>query len=60
MGRMAGEFAAVFNAQELAQVMGWLHDLGKYTLPFQARLRGSPCAWTIPPGARASPSSAWA
>ncbi|MDA8448288.1 CRISPR-associated endonuclease Cas3'' [Acidovorax sp. NCPPB 3859] len=42
VGRMAGDFAAVFNAQELAQVMGWLHDLGKYTLPFQARLRGSP------------------
>lgn len=42
VGRMAGESAAVFNAQALGQVIGWLHDLGKYTLPFQERLRGSP------------------
>lgn len=42
VGCMAGESAAVFNAQALGQVIGWLHDLGKYTLPFQARLRGSP------------------
>ncbi len=42
VGRMAGESAAVFNARELAQVIGWLHDLGKYTEAFQARLRGSP------------------
>lgn len=42
VGDMAGESAAVFNAQALGQVIGWLHDLGKYTLPFQERLRGSP------------------
>lgn len=42
VGRMAGESAAVFDAKALGQVIGWLHDLGKYTLPFQARLRGSP------------------
>jgi len=42
VGRMAGESAAVFNAQALGQVIGWLHDLGKYTQPFQERLRGSP------------------
>lgn len=42
VGRMAGESAAVFNAGLLGQVIGWLHDLGKYTLPFQERLRGSP------------------
>ncbi|SFD44994.1 CRISPR-associated endonuclease Cas3'' [Paracidovorax konjaci] len=42
VGRMAGESAAVFNAQALGQAIGWLHDLGKYTQPFQARLRGSP------------------
>ncbi len=42
VGRMAGEAAAAFHARELAQAMGWLHDLGKYTEAFQARLRGSP------------------
>lgn len=42
VGRWAGEFARVFGAEALAIVIGQLHDLGKYTLPFQARLRGSP------------------
>ncbi|MFT4267996.1 MAG: CRISPR-associated endonuclease Cas3'', partial [Xenophilus sp.] len=42
VGAAAGESASVFNAQMLATVLGWLHDLGKYTLPFQERLRGSP------------------
>ncbi|GKT26018.1 CRISPR-associated helicase Cas3' [Acidovorax sp. SUPP3334] len=42
VGRGAGEFASVFGGQALAQVIGHLHDLGKYTLPFQERLRGSP------------------
>ncbi|MDA8453647.1 CRISPR-associated endonuclease Cas3'' [Acidovorax sp. GBBC 3334] len=42
VGRMAGESAAVFSAQALGQAIGWLHDLGKYTLPFQERLRGNP------------------
>ncbi|WP_399679939.1 CRISPR-associated helicase Cas3' [Xenophilus sp.] len=42
VGAAAGAFASVFDAQMLATVQGWLHDLGKYTLPFQERLRGSP------------------
>ncbi len=39
--RRAGEFANPFGSQELASVAGLLHDLGKYTEEFQARLRGS-------------------
>lgn len=42
VGSLAGKNAKVFGAEMLAQVQGWLHDLGKYTLPFQARLNGSP------------------
>lgn len=42
VGEWAGEFAAAFGAQALAVVIGHLHDLGKYTLPFQERLRGNP------------------
>ncbi|GKS85854.1 CRISPR-associated helicase/endonuclease Cas3 [Acidovorax sp. SUPP1855] len=42
VGRGAGEFAAVFGGEALARVIGHLHDLGKYTEPFQERLRGSP------------------
>lgn len=42
VGHMAGDFASLFGAREMATVSGYLHDLGKYTLPFQARLRGSP------------------
>ncbi|GKS99199.1 CRISPR-associated helicase/endonuclease Cas3 [Acidovorax sp. SUPP3434] len=42
VGRGAGEFAAVFGGESLARVIGHLHDLGKYTEPFQERLRGSP------------------
>nr|WP_325342174.1 CRISPR-associated endonuclease Cas3'' [Xylophilus sp.] len=38
----AGRFASIFGAEALAVVIGHLHDLGKYTLPFQDRLRGSP------------------
>ncbi len=38
----ASERASVFGAAELGAVAGVLHDLGKYTLPFQERLRGSP------------------
>lgn len=40
-GMLAGQKAQAFGAEPLAQVQGWLHDLGKYTLPFQARLNGS-------------------
>ena len=42
VGQGASEFAAVFGGHTLALVIGYLHDLGKYTLPFQERLRGSP------------------
>ena len=42
VGRRAGEFARFFNAEALATVSGHLHDIGKYTVPFQARLRGNP------------------
>lgn len=42
VGHMAGEFASVFGAREMGKASGYLHDLGKYTLPFQERLRGSP------------------
>lgn len=42
VGHGAGEFAAAFGAREMAEVKGYLHDLGKYTMPFQARLRGNP------------------
>ena len=42
VGQGAGEFAAAFGAEALATVIGHLHDLGKYTLPFQARLCGDP------------------
>ena len=42
VGEKAGHFAACFGGRSLGQVIGLLHDLGKYTLPFQERLRGSP------------------
>ncbi|MFS9598903.1 CRISPR-associated endonuclease Cas3'', partial [Klebsiella variicola] len=29
-----------FGAGELAEIQGWLHDLGKYTEPYQLRLQG--------------------
>ena len=40
VGRLAGVFAESFNATLLAQVAGYLHDLGKYSAEFQARLSG--------------------
>ena len=40
VGEMAAEFARVFGAQEIACQTGRLHDLGKYSLPFQKRLEG--------------------
>ena len=42
VGQLAGGYAQVFGAETMAAAMGHLHDLGKYTEPFQARLRGSP------------------
>ena len=40
VGEMAAGFASVFGAQEIARYIGQLHDLGKYTPEFAARLRG--------------------
>ncbi len=42
VGEMAAGFAAFFGAQEIARHTGRLHDLGKYSPEFDARLRGSP------------------
>lgn len=39
-GRLASEFARIFNGNELAYVSGLLHDLGKYCAEFQNRLSG--------------------
>ena len=38
VGEMAAEFAQVFGAQEQACQTGQLHDLGKYSEPFDHRL----------------------
>lgn len=41
--RLAEQFGEQFAwGRELAGLSGLLHDLGKYTAPFQARLRGDP------------------
>ncbi len=42
VGELAAARAAVFNAAPLGLAAGLLHDVGKYTLPFQARLHGDP------------------
>ena len=42
VGEMAAEFAQVFGAQEIACQTGKLHDLGKYSEPFNYRLHGGP------------------
>ncbi|MFQ5347042.1 MAG: CRISPR-associated endonuclease Cas3'' [Rhodothalassiaceae bacterium] len=39
-GEMAARFGAPFGIGRAAQLAGLLHDLGKYSEPFQARLRG--------------------
>lgn len=41
VGALARQFAAGFNAGAAGEVAGLLHDLGKYTEEFQARLHGS-------------------
>lgn len=41
VARLAAEFAAPFRLQRAAYLAGLLHDLGKYTRPFQNRLNGS-------------------
>ena len=42
VSEMAAEFARVFGAQEIACQTGRLHDLGKYSEPFNHRLHGGP------------------
>ena len=42
VGEMAAEFARMFGAQEIACQTGQLHDLGKYSEPFNHRLHGGP------------------
>ena len=42
VGEIAAEFARVFGAQEIAYQTGQLHDLGKYSEPFNQRLHGGP------------------
>ena len=42
VGEMAAEFARVFGAQEIACQTGQLHDVGKYSEPFNQRLHGGP------------------
>ena len=41
VGQLAGERALAFKAQDWGQMAGLLHDLGKYSEAFQARLSGS-------------------
>lgn len=41
-GEMSAGFASVFGAQEVARYAGQLHDLGKYSEPFDKRLHGGP------------------
>ena len=40
VGNLAATFAQVFGVDEIACYTGQLHDLGKYSLPFQKRLKG--------------------
>lgn len=39
VGKLAGEFAKKFNFEEIGQVTGIWHDLGKYKPEFQERIR---------------------
>lgn len=42
VGRLAAKRAERFGAESWGEAAGLLHDLGKYTIPFQRRLEGSP------------------
>jgi CRISPR-associated endonuclease/helicase Cas3 len=42
VGQQATTFASKFNGAEFGACAGLLHDIGKFTPEFQARLRGSP------------------
>ncbi len=37
---MASTFAKVFSGDELARIIGIMHDIGKYSIEFQKKLRG--------------------
>lgn len=39
-GELAADFASRFRCAELGRAAGLLHDIGKYSDPFQRRLRG--------------------
>ena len=54
VGDMAAEFARVFEAQEIACQTGKLHDLGKYSEPFNHRLHGGPSVDHATAGAKIS------
>lgn len=41
VGEIAGRFGAKFGMAEAARAAGLLHDLGKYSAEFQAKLRGA-------------------
>ncbi|MFM2074503.1 MAG: hypothetical protein RJB34_808 [Pseudomonadota bacterium] len=41
VAQLAADRAQVFKASDWAHLMGLLHDLGKYSQEFQARIRGS-------------------
>ena len=40
VGQMAADRASIFSAAPMAEVMGLLHDVGKYCAPFQRKLHG--------------------
>ena len=42
VGEMAAGFAVFFGAEAMARATGQLHDVGKYSIPFNRRLHGSP------------------
>ncbi|MDR9441002.1 MAG: CRISPR-associated endonuclease Cas3'', partial [Halomonas sp.] len=42
VGQLAAERAERFGASHWGEAAGLLHDIGKYTVPFQRRLEGSP------------------
>ncbi|GGB45592.1 hypothetical protein GCM10011502_18630 [Oceanisphaera marina] len=48
VGDLAADFADAFSARNHGKVAGQLHDLGKYTQEFQARLEGIPLPITQP------------
>ncbi|MBK8211457.1 MAG: CRISPR-associated endonuclease Cas3'' [Rhodospirillales bacterium] len=42
VGEQAGIWAKQFGAESMGRAAGLLHDVGKYSSPFQARLKGAP------------------